>query len=85
MYGRPAGAVGAGDLSETLSMLAISEDSFAVESERRAADRPAFQTSTAHAGAHSLDNQQPFQLCHRGDDGDDRSAERTGCVEFISK
>ncbi len=50
-----------------------------------AADVPAFEPGSAHAGAHSLDDQVAFELGDRTDDDDDGPAQRAGRVDLFAE
>src|SRR5271165_2632320 len=83
VYGGPGDAVGAGDLTQTRSTPAISEDGFAVESERRAADRPPLQAGAPHAGTDPFDDQVVLQFGNHTDDGHDGAARRAAGVDVL--
>ena len=51
----PGDTVGFRQLAEALPMLAITEDSFAIQIKRPASDMPPLQTCAPHAGAYPLD------------------------------
>ena len=83
MDGSTGDAVSLGDLAEALSLLAICKDSLTIDVKRRAADGPAFQTRSPHAGTHSLDDQASLQFGDDADDDDDRPAQWSGGVESL--
>ena len=72
-----------GDLTETLPLAAIAEDSSAIQVQWITADVLAFKPGAPHAGAHSLDNQVAFELCDGADDDHDGPAQRAGSVDVF--
>jgi hypothetical protein len=71
---RLGGVVGAGDLPQTLSMLAIANDCSVVEIESPASDVPAFEAGAPHPGADPLDDQVALEFSDGADDYDDSAA-----------
>ncbi len=78
-------AVSPGQLAETLSAAAITEDGFAIHFDRFSADVPSFEAGPAHAGADPLDNQVALQLGYGADDDDDGPTQRAGCVDRLAE
>ncbi len=74
-----------GDLAEALAVLAVQNDSLAIQIERWTADGPAFETCPPHAGTHPFDDQAPLQLGDDADDDDDRPAQWSGGIEGLSE
>ena len=73
------------DLAQALPALAVPDDGFAVESERRAADGPAFQTCAAHAGANPFDDQAAFELGDSSDDDHDGPAQWAAGIDLFAE
>ena len=74
-----------GDLSEALPTPAICKDCLAVENQRWASDRPAFQAGAPHAGAHPLDDQVAFQFGDGADDHHDSPAQWAAGVDLLAE
>src|SRR5258707_4105121 len=74
-----------GQLSQTLTASPVREDGTSIKVQRLAADVPAFQPRSSHAGAHSLDDEIAFQFCDGRDDDDERAAQRTARVEVLAE
>ena len=53
-----------------------SANSSVMQHEGIAADMRSFETGAPHVGAHSLDDEAPFQLSDGADDDDDGAAQR---------
>src|SRR5579864_9059655 len=66
-------------------MLAISEDSGAIEFERPAADVAPFEAGAPPAGAHPLDDQVAFELRDGPDDHHDGAAQRAAGVDLLAE
>ena len=66
-------------------MLAILLNSGMVELQRMVADVPAFEASSPHAGAHSLDDEVALKLSDGADDDHDGSAQRTAGVDLLAE
>jgi hypothetical protein len=83
--GGPGHAVGAGQLSEALPMLTIPKDGSAIKVQWTAADVPAFEAGTAHAGPDPLDDQTSFQLGDGADDDDHGPAQRPAGIDRFAE
>src|SRR5579863_6176085 len=80
-----ADQVGAGDLSEAQSSLAIAYDGGAVDEAGTASDRAAFELCAAHAGLDPLDDEIAFEFGHRRDDNHHGAAERAAGVQVLAE
>jgi len=74
-----------GDLAEAPAVLAIPNDSRAIQIERWTADVLAFEPGASHAGADSLNDQAALELCDRADDDDDGPTQRTTGVDLLAE
>ena len=66
-------------------MLAILLNSGMVELQRMVADVPAFEASSPHACAHSLDDEVALKLSDGADDDHDGPAQRTAGVDLFAE
>ncbi len=78
-------AVSPGDLAQALAVLAIPNDSLAIQVERWTADVLAFKPGAPHAAAHPFDDQAPLELGDRADDDDDGPAQRPASVDLLAE
>ncbi len=85
MDGGPGYPVGVGKLAKTRAVLAIAHDGFAVEVQRPAADVPAFETGTPHAGPDTLDDQVTFKFGDCADDDYDAPAQRAAGIDLLAE
>jgi len=74
-----------GDLAQALAMLAVPNDSLAVQVERWTADVLALKPGAPHAAAHPFDDQAPLELGDRTDDDDDGPAQRAASVDLLAE
>jgi len=66
--------VALGQLAETLTLLAVAQDSNTIEIEGLAPDVTALELCSAHAGTYPLDDQVALEFRDRSDDDDHRPA-----------
>ena len=85
MDGSAGGAIGLGELAETLTLMVIAQNAAAIEVKRLAADVTAFQLGAAHAGAHPLDNQVTFQFRNGADNHYHRPTQRDAGIDLLPK
>lgn len=80
-----ADAVGLRELTETVSLLAIVEESFTVQNKCRTADGSAFELGALHADSYSFNDQAAFESGDRSDDHYDCPAQRSTRVDVFSE
>ena len=83
MDGSAGGAIGLGELAETLTLMVIAQNAAAIEVKRLAANVTAFQLGAAHAGAHPLDNQVTFQFRNGADNHYHRPTQRAAGIDLL--
>ena len=74
-----------GQLAETVTSLAIPQDSIAIQNKWLASDVTAFELGPPHAGAHSLDDQVALEFSDRPDDDDNGPAQGTSGVDLLAE
>ena len=74
-----------GDLAEAQTAATIAEDSLSIYSDRIAADMPALELGSPHAGPDSLDDQVALQFGDGADDDDDGPAQRAGRIDRLAE
>jgi hypothetical protein len=74
-----------GDLAETLTSVAIVEDSNAIDVEWSTADMSSFQAGATHACAHPFDDEIPLQLGDGTDDDDNGSPQRAASIQVFTE
>src|ERR1019366_10715445 len=83
--GRAADKIALRQLSQAVTLLAVTMGGGTIEYQSFPPDMPAFELGPPHAGAHSLDDETALQLCDRADDDDDRPAQRTAGVDRFAE
>ena len=70
-------------LSQAVTLLAVTMDGGTIEDQGFPSDMPSFELGPPHPGAHSLDDQTALQLRDRPDDYDDRPAQGPTGVDLL--
>ena len=85
MGGRPADAVGPGDLAQAHSVLTIAKDGCAIEFKWPSSDMPSLEPGAPHAGSHPLDDQRSLQFRDGADDDHDGAAQWTAGIDLLAE
>jgi hypothetical protein len=85
MDGRSGDQVALRQLSQAVTLLAVTMDGGPIEDQSFPPYMPAFELGPSHPGAHSLDDQAALQLSDCADDYDDRPAQRSAGVDLFSE
>ena len=85
LYSGCRNAVAFGDLPYALPLAAFAVDGIAIDDQRSAADVPALEACTPHAGADPLDNKVAFEFGDGADDDDDGAAQRAARVDLLAE
>src|ERR1035437_4711969 len=85
MDGRAADKIALRQLSQAVTLLAVTMVSGTIEYQSFPPDMPAFELGPPHAGSHTLDYQATLQLSDGADDDHHRPAQRPARVDLLSE